>query len=194
MSDMMTESIVEVIKSDNLAEFMKIINDEPNTLNEVIDIGEKKYLPFHFAIICNSNSIVDWVIQDESMLNRHLPLTGHTPLITATIYKKVSIVKKLLASGANINITDNEDYTALHWAVIKNDLTVANILLQANPWYKFGEGDSTCLFVRDSGGICSCSEIVIRIRSKDMRNILLAHKKSNHRKSDTTMLFLPIIT
>ncbi|KAJ7308066.1 hypothetical protein JRQ81_008571 [Phrynocephalus forsythii] len=69
-----------------------------------------------------SNEQVDVNCQDDG---------GWTPMIWATEYKHVELVKLLLAKGSDINIRDNEENICLHWAAFSGCVDIAEILLAA---------------------------------------------------------------
>ncbi|KAF7240969.1 Histone-lysine N-methyltransferase EHMT1, partial [Varanus komodoensis] len=69
-----------------------------------------------------SNEQVDVNCQDDG---------GWTPMIWATEYKHVELVKLLLAKGSDINIRDNEENICLHWAAFSGCVDIADILLAA---------------------------------------------------------------
>ncbi|XP_078498135.1 histone-lysine N-methyltransferase EHMT1 isoform X2 [Lissotriton helveticus] len=71
-------------------------------------------------LLCNSQ--VDVNCQDDG---------GWTPMIWATEYKHVELVKLLLDRGADINIRDNEENICLHWAAFSGSVEIAEILLAA---------------------------------------------------------------
>ncbi|XP_068105278.1 histone-lysine N-methyltransferase EHMT1 isoform X2 [Hyperolius riggenbachi] len=54
---------------------------------------------------------------------------GWTPMIWATEYKHVDLVKLLHSCGADINIRDNEENICLHWAAFAGSVEIAEILL-----------------------------------------------------------------
>ncbi|XP_042686937.1 histone-lysine N-methyltransferase EHMT1 isoform X9 [Centrocercus urophasianus] len=56
---------------------------------------------------------------------------GWTPMIWATEYKHIELVKLLLAKGSDINIRDNEENICLHWAAFSGCVDIAEILLAA---------------------------------------------------------------
>uniref|UniRef100_G3T838 Euchromatic histone lysine methyltransferase 1 n=1 Tax=Loxodonta africana TaxID=9785 RepID=G3T838_LOXAF len=56
---------------------------------------------------------------------------GWTPMIWATEYKHVDLVKLLLSKGSDINIRDNEENICLHWAAFSGCVDIAEILLAA---------------------------------------------------------------
>lgn len=57
---------------------------------------------------------------------------GQTPLILATIAHNLDAINELLAFGAQINLTDNESRSALHYAVESNDVDGVKRLLTAS--------------------------------------------------------------
>ncbi|XP_034968657.1 histone-lysine N-methyltransferase EHMT1 isoform X5 [Zootoca vivipara] len=71
-------------------------------------------------LLCNEQ--VDVNCQDDG---------GWTPMIWATEYKHVELVKLLLAKGSDINIRDNEENICLHWAAFSGCVDIAEILLAA---------------------------------------------------------------
>jgi len=60
---------------------------------------------------------------------------GYTPLIHATVTKRLDLVELLLKHHAQVNLVDQTGSTALHWAVDVNDLAITQLLLKyhANP-------------------------------------------------------------
>ncbi|XP_053329006.1 histone-lysine N-methyltransferase EHMT1 [Spea bombifrons] len=54
---------------------------------------------------------------------------GWTPMIWATEYKHVDLVKLLHSSEADLNIRDNEENICLHWAAFAGSVEIAEILL-----------------------------------------------------------------
>ncbi|XP_029418418.1 histone-lysine N-methyltransferase EHMT1 isoform X6 [Nannospalax galili] len=69
-----------------------------------------------------SNGQMDVNCQDDG---------GWTPMIWATEYKHVELVKLLLSRGSDINIRDNEENICLHWAAFSGCVDIAEILLAA---------------------------------------------------------------
>ncbi|XP_023966635.1 histone-lysine N-methyltransferase EHMT1 isoform X1 [Malaclemys terrapin pileata] len=69
-----------------------------------------------------SNGQMDVNCQDDG---------GWTPMIWATEYKHVELVKLLLSKGSDINIRDNEENICLHWAAFSGCVDIAEILLAA---------------------------------------------------------------
>ncbi|XP_018420918.1 PREDICTED: histone-lysine N-methyltransferase EHMT1 [Nanorana parkeri] len=78
----------------------------------------------HFDVVkyLLSNEYMDVNCQDDG---------GWTPMIWATEYKHLELVKLLLSCGADINIRDNEENICLHWAAFAGSVEIAEILLES---------------------------------------------------------------
>ncbi|MEE6504984.1 hypothetical protein FKM82_005399 [Ascaphus truei] len=76
----------------------------------------------HFEAVKDllSNNQTDVNCQDDG---------GWTPMIWATEYKHVDLVKLLHSNGADVNIRDNEENICLHWAAFAGSVEIAEILL-----------------------------------------------------------------
>ncbi|KAM4020384.1 histone-lysine N-methyltransferase EHMT1 isoform 4-T5 [Anomaloglossus baeobatrachus] len=76
----------------------------------------------HFDVVKHllTNEHMDINCQDDG---------GWTPMIWATEYKHVELVKLLHSSDADINIRDNEENICLHWAAFAGAVEIAEILL-----------------------------------------------------------------
>ncbi|OMJ29272.1 Dilute domain-containing protein [Smittium culicis] len=55
---------------------------------------------------------------------------GLSPLITASCFGKLDVVKFLIENGANVNQTDEFGWSALMWATNNNDEDIVNYLIQ----------------------------------------------------------------
>ncbi|OMJ24197.1 Ankyrin repeat and EF-hand domain-containing protein 1 [Smittium culicis] len=55
---------------------------------------------------------------------------GLSPLITASCFGKLDVVKFLIENGANVNQTDDFGWSALMWATNNNDENIVNYLIQ----------------------------------------------------------------
>ena len=58
---------------------------------------------------------------------------GRDLLINAVIYERDIIVEFLLNQGTNVNITDKNGFSPLHFAVQSGNLGITNILLKFDP-------------------------------------------------------------
>nr|XP_014342069.1 PREDICTED: histone-lysine N-methyltransferase EHMT1 isoform X4 [Latimeria chalumnae] len=87
----------------------------------VLHLAAKKgyYDVVHYLL---SSGLTDINCQDDG---------GWTPMIWATEYKHIDLVKLLLSRGADICIRDNEENICLHWAAFSGSVEIAELLLNA---------------------------------------------------------------
>lgn len=57
---------------------------------------------------------------------------GWTPMVWACEVGNSDMVSEFLIAGADPNICDSENNTALHWATLSENLETVNLLLQAS--------------------------------------------------------------
>ena len=79
------------------------VNSHENENYCLISASKKSYVPVFEELLKFPN--INLEVRDKS--------TGDTPLILATIFGNIDIVKKLLESGADINAKNNKDMTPL---------------------------------------------------------------------------------
>uniref|UniRef100_A0A8D0BPL4 [histone H3]-lysine(9) N-methyltransferase n=1 Tax=Salvator merianae TaxID=96440 RepID=A0A8D0BPL4_SALMN len=85
----------------------------------------------HLAAKKGHYDVVQYLLSNEQMDVNCQDDGGWTPMIWATEYKHVELVKLLLAKGSDINIRDNEENICLHWAAFSGCVDIAEILLAA---------------------------------------------------------------
>ncbi|KAG8141740.1 hypothetical protein E2320_006427 [Naja naja] len=85
----------------------------------------------HLAAKKGHYDVVQYLLSNEQMDVNCQDDGGWTPMIWATEYKHVELVKLLLAKGSDINIRDNEQNICLHWAAFSGCVDIAEILLAA---------------------------------------------------------------
>lgn len=88
--------------------------------NEVDNNGNNA---LHYAAISGGVSAVTFLLEnrvDKNVKNEE----GCTPLIDAVKYGNVDVVGALCKGGCNLNVTDGQGKSALHWAVKGADLGV----------------------------------------------------------------------
>uniref|UniRef100_A0A8C0FWN5 Euchromatic histone lysine methyltransferase 1 n=1 Tax=Bubo bubo TaxID=30461 RepID=A0A8C0FWN5_BUBBB len=97
---------------------------------------QSKRTPLHAAAESGHVDICHMLIQAGANIDTFLDGStqddgGWTPMIWATEYKHIELVKLLLAKGSDINIRDNEENICLHWAAFSGCVDIAEILLAA---------------------------------------------------------------
>jgi len=83
----------------------------------------------------NIEEVKGIILSDPSIINRR-NTDGYTPLIIAVMALKRDIVNYLLINGADVNLTipsgDYKDLTALHIAILENNINITEDLLKLN--------------------------------------------------------------
>ena len=83
----------------------------------------------------NIEEVKGIILSDPSIINRR-NTDGYTPLIIAVIALKRDIVNYLLINGADVNVTipsgDYKGLTALHMAILANNINITEDLLKLN--------------------------------------------------------------
>lgn len=83
----------------------------------------------------NIEEVKGIILSDPSIINRR-NTDGYTPLIIAVMALKRDIVNYLLINGADVNLTipsgDYKDLTALHIAILANNINITEDLLKLN--------------------------------------------------------------
>ncbi|XP_063791938.1 histone-lysine N-methyltransferase EHMT1 isoform X2 [Pseudophryne corroboree] len=83
----------------------------------------------HLAAKKGHFEVVKYLLTNEQMDVNCQDDGGWTPMIWATEYKHVELVKLLHSNGADINIRDNEENICLHWAAFAGSVEIAETLL-----------------------------------------------------------------
>ncbi len=84
----------------------------------------------HYAIKKNKLAIFKLLLDLDPLLVEVETAQGHSPLIMATLLKKNEMVKELLTRGANPNKSDSGGRFALNWALLKENLIAASMLVE----------------------------------------------------------------
>ena len=93
------------------------------------------------AMACTETRMLDkeHVVSDQEIIEKISTLSdcdlkdgmGRTLLMYAAIYKRAAIVTLLIHKAVNVNIKDNNAFTALHFAVQSGDPLIVRMLLEA---------------------------------------------------------------
>ena len=87
--------------------------------------------PIQHAVSTHNIHALNILIEAKCNINFKDP-NKRTPLINAVILKQIDTVKALLAAGAKLNEKDNQGYTALDYAIERNDEIMATLLIASN--------------------------------------------------------------
>ena len=84
--------------------------------------------PLYVAIYNNCYTNAKVLLDNGANVNLQDSVNGWTPLIIATRYGRLEMVRLFLENGANATTTDNNGGTALTYAVKENHINIAKIL------------------------------------------------------------------
>ena len=101
------------------------------------------------------------------------PGTGNSLLMYATIENKIDFISRLIGLGAQVNKTNQEKYTALHFAAMYSREDTIQHLLQrkANPNLLGGPMKQTCVHLasaRMSGQSTPIVELLLQHSNKEL--------------------------
>lgn len=65
------------------------------------------------ATTVGQDQLLDWVPESIESVDEY----GRTPLIAAASISSAPLVEELIRRGANVNASDNDERTALHYAI-----------------------------------------------------------------------------
>ncbi len=113
-------------RADKVAAILKSYPDLVNAYRN----GET---PLHEAILFGRSSVVAVLIRYGANVNARERSTGFTPLMHAAMGQNADVVRQLIAAGAQVNLFDNDNRTALHYAVTDDthgDLDMVKLLVK----------------------------------------------------------------
>jgi hypothetical protein len=93
---------------------------------------EKPEMDIHAAVIAGNLEVVKHHIEAGTDIDKKEPMSGSTPLITATTFDKTAIAKALIDAGADLTIQNNDGSTALHVAAFFCRVEIVQLLLDKN--------------------------------------------------------------
>ncbi len=159
------KKIIEASDQNNVDKINDLIKENPGIdLNAIVTTG--KWSSEGFGIIRTvmaAKSNIDCIKSIEALIKNGAKVDlpdkdGITPLLQASYYGDVNLVKFLLKNGANIDLADNEGNTALHYASIQGKSEVAKLLLNE------GADPNS---VNKNGDTCLANAIIIRFAGTD---------------------------
>ena len=92
---------------------------------------EKITMDLPSAIVSGNLEAVKQHIAAGTDLNKKDPMSGSTPLITATVFDKLDIADALIKAGADLSVKNNDGATALHTAAFFGRVEMVELLLDA---------------------------------------------------------------
>ncbi|MBT3754706.1 MAG: hypothetical protein HOB92_04455 [Candidatus Cloacimonetes bacterium] len=121
------QTIFTLIRDGNIAEVKDLVKENPG----LVDSTNSGYTPLIFAIYYRKNEISDFLLENKADINYQNPTTKIDALIMSLRHRDLSLVKKLVKNGANIDIQNNNMETALHITLRSNSNDISEYLINA---------------------------------------------------------------
>ena len=102
-----------------------------NNNTEIKKTVNKPKVDIHTAIISGNLEMVKQHIKAGTDINKKEPMSGSTPLMSATTFNKPEIAKVLIEAHANLSIKNNDGSTALHTAAFFGRIEIVQMLIDA---------------------------------------------------------------
>ena len=83
------------------------------------------------AVEVNCTELFDFLLAIGANVNSKAKNGGDTPLMTAALFGRVNLAKRLLAVGADVNARNDSQWTALKIAVLHRQKEIIKVLLDA---------------------------------------------------------------
>ena len=157
--DDITEIYSSIVDNElaNLRDQLQKYSSDINTVLQVL----------HFAILYNSKSAVEVLIEKCQDTLKQEEGDGYPPLITAVLNKRTDIVELLCRNDIRITEQDTDGKTALHHAIEKNDTSILTAL---------GKHVDFLITVEDPNGFTPLECAIIKGNQK-----IIGHLARNHR-------------
>jgi len=120
--------LIHAIYIKNNFKMVKLLIKYKANVN-ITTVGE--FTPLFKAIHSHNNIIAKLLIQNGAYIN--VPNSSNQPLTVAAMTGSIEMVKYLIDKGANVYHTDDDNYTALHYAMLYNRLDIAELLMSYLP-------------------------------------------------------------
>jgi ankyrin repeat protein len=131
--------IFELARRGSVQEVQAVVEETPSVLNAKDQRGST---PLVLACYYNNIDIVRYIIQNIDDVNG--TTKDGSPLMASAVKGYNAISELLIAAGADVNLQDANQTTALHYAVMFKNYDLVLMLLEAgaNPNHKNNVGQS----------------------------------------------------
>jgi ankyrin repeat protein len=120
------ENVFEIARNGTEKEMAKIYKETPEIINSKNDAG---YTPFLVACYNGNTEVVNFLVDKVADING--VSTYGTPLMAAVYKRDEKVVDILLKNNVNVNKTDADGTTALHYATLFNNTSIAEKLINS---------------------------------------------------------------
>jgi ankyrin repeat protein len=142
------KSIFDIARSGSLQELKAAEKKNPDIINKVSKEG---YSPLTLSCYSGNNEVAKYLINNVKDINAK---SGYgTPLMAAVVKNKKELVSLLIEKKANVNVTDPNGTSALHYAVMfgLEDITKLLVAAKADPSLKDNRGNSSLEYAKIKG-------------------------------------------
>lgn len=121
------KSIFDIARNGNLTELKKAVKNNPDIINSESKEG---YTPLTLACYSGNNEVAKYLINNVKNINSK---SGYgTPLMAAVVKNNKVLTKLLIQKKVDVNATDPNGTSALHYAVMFGLEDIIKILVDAN--------------------------------------------------------------
>jgi len=120
------ENVFDIARSGTVAQMEQLYNEKPDIINSKNEYG---YTPFLLACYNGNAKVVEYLADKIADINGTSKYG--TPLMAAVYKRDEAIVDILLKNGADTNKIDKGGTTALHYATLFNNTSIAEKLINA---------------------------------------------------------------
>ncbi|KAG9348570.1 hypothetical protein JZ751_002306 [Albula glossodonta] len=117
-------SIIKFLSKKDFGSFKKSLRKE-----DISEVYGENYSLLHYTVAAGDTEAVETVLGLGAAVDSQ-NMSGYTPLIIAALHKLYDICALLVKNGANVNLGDNDRWTALHFAAQNGDDRIARLLLE----------------------------------------------------------------
>uniref|UniRef100_A0A8R1ESR6 ANK_REP_REGION domain-containing protein n=2 Tax=Caenorhabditis japonica TaxID=281687 RepID=A0A8R1ESR6_CAEJA len=127
----MAHELAELLRERKEDEAKRLLTRVPALTHFKDDSGRSTV---HFAAVGGSLPLLQFSIIDNPELANEEDELGWTPLIIASSAGRVEVVRFLLTlPHVNVNQTNSNKQSALHYACSKNHIEIVKLLIEADP-------------------------------------------------------------
>ena len=119
--------LFDIFRNGSVDMVQEVVKDDPDFINRKNKDG---YSPLILACYSGNVEVVRYLVEHTKDLNDGSKYG--TPLMASSVKGYEKIVALLIEKGADVNATDPNGTTALHYAIIFNFDNVAMLLVKAN--------------------------------------------------------------
>ena len=144
------KSIFDIARNGSLTELKKAVKKDPEIINKVSKEG---YTPLTLSCYSGNNDVAKYLIENVKNINAK---SGYgTPLMAAVVKNNLKLTALLIKHKAEINATDPNGTSALHYAVMfgLEDITKLLVNAKANTKLKDNRGNSAIDYAKIKGNL-----------------------------------------